>query len=206
MLKIYHLFAHFWPITDWNAVTTMTIEDKQNGKHRKKIWKLWCFSILQVVIALGFFPVTASFSPKVKKGRRNKGVANCLQMGIPQNQNASSDEVLRFIHRNRFMIVPASNPPLPKQGRPVLRPAKRSTRDMSSSGDSTRRIAKCPFTFQVKDFRDTVPRFLSFARCSGCHSNCEPVMFTHQLLTNKCKSFWLWSEKTLPVAFVWVQN
>lgn len=179
----------------------MTAEESTDGPQNNFEFHL----IRQVAIALGFSFINTSLS--VKKNRRNwRGLASCLRIGTQKNRNVSSDEVLRFIHRNQYMIVPTSNPPTPQQTRPAFRPANRSTRDMSSSGADTTRSLKCPFTFQVKDFINTVPRFLSFASCPGCPGNCEPVMYTHRILLRNCKNFWLWTEKTLPTAFVWVQD
>ncbi|RMX39440.1 hypothetical protein pdam_00007584, partial [Pocillopora damicornis] len=77
-------------------------------------------------------------------------LATCLGM---DSNKTSSDDILRFIHRRGYMIVPPSNPPTQDQG-------SRKKRSIHS--------VKCPFTYAVIDFIDTVPRFVSNATCSGC--------------------------------------
>ena len=123
----------------------------------------------------------------------------------PLKANVSAEEVLRFIrYWNQYLIVPASNPPMSQQERSTNRQANRNTKDWSSSVSLNTSNTKCPFTFIVKDFVVTVPRFVTSASCPGCDSNCKPVMYAHKVLARKCKSVWLWTEKIIPVAYVWV--
>lgn len=130
-------------------------------------------------------------------------------MDKSEQTNVSSHKVIRFLHENHYMFVPPSNPPTPRQVNPVFRSAHRSTRDMTAAAE---REAKCPFKFQVRDSAVdgngylTIPRFLSVAICPDCPANCQKVMYTHQLLIRKCKNVWMWTEKTLPVAYVWLQQ
>lgn len=125
----------------------------------------------------------------------------------PLKANVSAEEVLRFIrYENQYLIVPASNPLMPQQERSANRKANRNTKGWSSSVSLNTSNTKCSFTFEVKDFETTVPRFVTYASCQGCDSNCKPVMYVQKVLAWKCKSLWLWTEKTLPVAFVWVQD
>ena len=79
-------------------------------------------------------------------------LATCLGM---DSNKTSSDDILRFIHRRGYMIVPPSNPPTQDQG------SRKNLKRSIHSG-------KCPFTYAVIDFIDTVPRFVSNATCSGC--------------------------------------
>ena len=131
---------------------------------------------------------------------RARSLANCLKMGVPQ-ANLTSNDVLRFIHQ-RYMIVPQSNPPRPIP--PMLKaPASRKTRNVGTSSKTNK--YKCPFKIVVIDYKEeTVPRYLSAAKCSDCNIRCKPVMYTHKVLFKKCKNYWMWTQKTLPVAFVWV--
>ena len=126
----------------------------------------------------------------------------------PLKANVSAEEVLRFIrYRNQYLIVPASNPPMPRQERSTNRQVNGNTKDWSSSVSPDTSNTKCPFTFEAKDFVVTVPRFVAAAICPKCDlSNCKPVMYTYKVLARKCKSVWLWTEKTIPVAYVWVQD
>lgn len=141
---------------------------------------------------MGIFLISFGFSlKKERRNRRLQGLANCLQMGVPQQANVSSYDVLRFINRHHYLIVPKSNPPTSRKTRNVGTSAKWST-------------PRCPFTFNVIDYAETVPRFLTAARCPGCNFHCKPVMYTHYVLIRKCKNYWMWTRKTLPVAFVWV--
>ena len=150
---------------------------------------------------MGLFLI--SFGLSLKNKRRNwRGLASCLHMGVPQQANVSSDDVLRFINRHQYMIVPRSNPPTPQRIRPVMNAPNRSTRNVGASAKQN--TPRCPFTFHVIEYVDTVPRFLSAASCPGCNIYCKPVMYTHKLLFRKCKNYWMWTQKTLPVAFVWV--
>lgn len=142
---------------------------------------------------LGIFLISVGLSLKnERRNRRFRGLANCLQMGVPEQANVSSYDVLRFINRNQFLIVPISNPP-----------TRRKTRNV---GDSALKWStpRCPFTFELIEYRETVPRYLTAARCPGCNPHCKAVMYTHNVLTRKCKNYWIWTKKTLPVAFVWV--
>ena len=62
---------------------------------------------------------------------------------------------------------------------------------------------RCPFNVTVVDFVNTVPKFLSKATRYGCDARCKPVMYTDQVLFNGCRNYWMWTKKTLEVAFVW---
>ena len=157
------------------------------------------FLISQVF--LGLFLIFSSLP--LKGARRNwRGLANCLQMGISQQTNVSSNDVLRFIRRHEYMIVPQSNPPTPHQILPTLNAPNRNTRNVGVT--DTWRNSRCKFDYQVIDYVDTIPRYLIKAICEGCDNRCKPVMYTHKLLFKKCKNFWMWTQKTLEVAFVWV--
>ena len=103
------------------------------------------------------------------------------------SQKSFSDDIIRFIHRRGYMIVPPSNPPTQKQGSYM----KRSI----YSG-------RCPFTFAVKDFIDTVPRFVSYATCIGCDVRCKAVPYTVSLLRRKCSDYWLWEEQDIQAAYI----
>ena len=113
------------------------------------------------------------------------GLARCLHLG---SNKTSSDDILRFIRRNGYMIAPPSNPPTQGQG------ANAQNKRSIYSG-------KCPYTFEVKDFVDTVPRFLVNATCSGCDIRCKPVSYTERLLRRKCGDYWLWEEQDIQVAY-----
>ena len=136
-----------------------------------------------------------------------RGLAKCLQIagaGTVRRTNASfASDVLRFIHRNGYLIVPPSNPPTPQQiiVPPLSKTPGKNRRDLRSSVKQ-RSSDRCPFNMTVVDFVNTVPRFLSKATCDGCDARCKPVMYTHQVLFNKCSDYWMWTEKTLEVAFV----
>ncbi|KAJ7389190.1 hypothetical protein OS493_032994 [Desmophyllum pertusum] len=148
-------------------------------------------------VALGLSLIVASLSQAEKGHPRNwRGLATCLHM---QRANVSSaHDVLRFIHRHRYMIVPLSNPPTSQQNAPI----NRNTRHLSGT---PQRSSRCPFTIEVVEDEDTVPRFLNRASCRGCDiKHCKPVMYTHQLLFRKCKNYWTWTKKALPVAYVWI--
>lgn len=82
-------------------------------------------------------------------------LGTCLGMDL---NKTSSDDIFQFIRRRGYMIVPLSNPPTQEQ-RPYT---KRSV----YSG-------KCPFTYAVIDFIDTVPRFVPNATCIGCDVRCK---------------------------------
>ena len=113
-------------------------------------------------------------------------LAKCLQI---DHTGSSSDDILQFIGRHSYMIVPPSNPPTQfYRKRPMSR---RSTY-----------TGRCPFTFEVKDFFDTVPRFLSNATCEDCDDRCKPISYTQQLLRRKCGDYWLWEEQEVRVAYV----
>ena len=112
---------------------------------------------------------------------------------VPSNGSySSSDDILHFIRRHGYMIVPSSNPPSQFQGRRTERKTSIYT-------------GRCPFTFEVEDFVDTVPRFLSNAICRGCDDRCEPISYTQQLLRRKCGNYWLWEEQEVRVAYVFEQ-
>ena len=151
---------------------------------------------------MGLFLISFSLSLKNKRlNWRVRSLANCLKMGVPQQANVSSDDVLRFLHRRHYMIVPQSNPP--QQIPPMLKAPSRKTRNVGASGKQN--TLRCPFKFEVIDYKETaVPRYLSAARCQGCNIHCRPVLYTHKLLFRKCRNYWMWTQKTLPVAFVWV--
>ena len=120
-------------------------------------------------------------------GRQNwRNLARCLQMS---STRTSPKVILQFIRHRGYMIVPQSNPPTQVHG--AKTPRKRAI----YSG-------KCPFKMEVKDFVDTVPRFLSNATCSGCDVRCKPVSYTLRLLRRKCGNYWLWEEQEVRVAYV----
>lgn len=155
---------------------------------------------------LGLFFISPNLS--FRRNRRiwrghMKSLANCLQMGASQQTNVSSNDLLRFIHHRHYMIVPQSNPPTPSQLRPALNSPNRNTRSVGAK--AARTSYKCPFEYRVIDYKHTtVPRYLSEAFCKDCDSHCKPVMYTHKLLFRKCKNFWMWTQKTLAVAYAWV--
>ena len=137
-----------------------------------------------------------------------RGLANCLQIasaGTVQRTKASfARNVLRFIHRNGYLIVPPSNPTTHQQiNIPAL--SKNLGRNRRDFHPSVKQLSSdtCPFNMAVVDFVNTVPRFLSKATCDGCDARCKPVMYTHQVLFNRCGNYWMWTQKTLEVAFVW---
>ena len=146
-------------------------------------------------------------SKRKQKLKTWRGLAKCLQIasaGTVRRTNASfASDVLRFIHRNGYLIVPPSNPPTPQQiiVPPLSKTPGKNRRDLHSSVKQ-RSSDRCPFNMTVVDFVNTVPRFLSKATCDGCDARCKPVMYTHQVLFNKCSDYWMWTEKTLEVAFV----
>ena len=111
-------------------------------------------------------------------------LATCLGM---DSNKTSSDDILRFIHRRGYMIVPPSNPP---------------TQDQGSQKKRSIYSGKCPFTYAVIDFIDTVPRFVSNATCSGCDVRCKAVSYTVRLLRRKCGDYWLWEERDIQVAYI----
>lgn len=137
---------------------------------------------------MGLSLIVASLAQAKKGHPRNwRGLATCLQM--QRADVSSAHDVLRFIHRHRYMIVPQSNLQTSQQNAPITMP---------------QRSSRCPFTIEKVEDEDTVPRFLSRAICRGCDVNCKPVMYTHQLLFRKCKNYWTWTKKALPVAYVWI--
>ncbi|KAL9987698.1 hypothetical protein ACROYT_G002045 [Oculina patagonica] len=83
-------------------------------------------------------------------------------MGASKQANVSSNDVLRFIYRRQYMIVPQSNPPTPHQIIPTLNAPNRNTRGV---GVADTLKTHCPFEYQPVDNVDTVPRFLSQAIC-----------------------------------------
>ncbi|XP_020631473.1 protein Hook homolog 3-like [Orbicella faveolata] len=112
-------------------------------------------------------------------GRDWTSLARCLQM--PASTGTSSNDILRFIRRRGYMIVPQSNPPT------EIVKFKENSKRSAYTG-------RCPFKMEVKDFVDTVPRFLSYATCSKCDVRCKPVTYTMRLLRRKCGHYWLWEE------------
>ena len=163
--------------------------------------------LLKVLLALGI-SLLAKCAPLHNEHKKLRNLANCLRMNVPQAANVTPNEVLHYI-RNNYMIVPASNPPIPMQTRPKVRPASRRTRDMSTPVATTVRNSKCPFTYEVQKNPNMVPLFVNYARCQGCDTKCKPVTFTHQLLSRvsrHCNKVWVWTQRTLPIAFVWVDK
>ena len=144
------------------------------------------FIRLQVVSGILLANIYSAMSLKRKQQLKTwRGLANCLHIagaGTLYRTNASfANDVLRFIHRNGFLIVPPSNPPTPQQIKiPALsKTPGRNTRDLHAS--SRRRSSnRCPFKITVVDFVNTVPRFLSKATCDGCDAHCKPVIYTHR--------------------------
>lgn len=118
-------------------------------------------------------------------GQNRSALASCLQMDATQT---SADDILTFIRSHGYMIVPPSNPPSKKTKRAV-------------GGSPPLFTGKCPYKFEVKDFIDTVPRFVSNATCHGCDVRCKPVVYTQRLLRKGCLDFWLWEEKDVQVAY-----
>ena len=125
-------------------------------------------------------------------GQDWSSLAGCLQMDATQT---SSDDILKFIRNEGYMIVPPSNPP---SKTPIPAPRRRKRAVGTNSNAYT---GKCPYQFQVKDFIDTVPRFVSNATCQGCDVRCKPVVFTQRLLRKHCQDFWLWEEHDVRVAY-----
>jgi len=120
-------------------------------------------------------------------GRKNwRHLTRCLQIS---STRTSPKDILQFIRRRGYMIVPQSNPPT--QGQGAKTPSKRAIY-----------TGKCPFKMEVKDFVDTVPRFLSNATCRGCDVRCKPVSYTLRLLRRKCGNYWLWEEQEVRAAYV----
>lgn len=162
--------------------------------------------MLQVLLSLGI-SLLAKGAP-ITSGHKLRNLANCLRMNVPQAANVTPNEVLHYI-RNNYMIVPASNPPISMQTRPKVRPASRRRRDTSTPVATTVRNSKCPFTYEVQKNPNMVPLFVNYARCQGCDTKCKPVTFTHQLLSRvsrHCNKVWVWTQRTLPIAFVWVDK
>ncbi|KAL9987699.1 hypothetical protein ACROYT_G002046 [Oculina patagonica] len=148
------------------------------------------------VVVLGLFFISVSFS--LRRDRRHwRGLANCLGMGVSQQANVSSNDILRFIRRRQYMIVSE-----PNQFSETLT-ANAPNRMTRSVGFTLQ--TRCPFKYEIIDYVDTIPRFLVKAVCTKqCDSHCKPVMYPHKLLFRKCKNYWMWTQKTLAVAFVWV--
>ena len=107
----------------------------------------------------------------------------------------SSDDILKFIRNEGYMIVPPSNPP---SKTPIPAPLRGKRAVGTNSNAYT---GKCSYQLQVKDFIDTVPRFVSNATCPGCDVRCKPVVFTQRLLRKHCQDFWLWEEHDVRVAY-----
>ena len=108
---------------------------------------------------------------------------------MPTSTVTSSNDILRFIRRRGYMIVPQSNPPT------GIEQFKANSKRSVYSG-------KCPYQMEVKDFVDTVPRYLSYATCSNCDVRCKAVTYSMRLLRRKCGNYWLWEEQEMPVAYV----
>ena len=116
-------------------------------------------------------------------------------LGMPQNKHASKRAMLNYIRRN-FALVPLHST---------------SPRDINTSA-VPRRVPRtiapggyCPYTIESEDVHNRIPRFLAYASCREEICNpalCNPVMYSHKVLVQKCDGVWEWSEKTLPVAFV----
>ena len=103
-------------------------------------------------------------------GQNRSGLSTCLDLGT---NKTSSDDILQFIHRYGYMIVPQSNPP---------------TQGKDSNTKRSIFSRKCPFKYTLTDLVDTVPRFL--------------VLYTVKLLRRKCGDYWLWEEHEIQVAYV----
>ena len=116
-------------------------------------------------------------------------LARCLHMG---SNRTSSDDILQFVRRNGYMIVPQSNPPT-------------ETDEQKTKSKRSVYTGKCPFKMEVKDYIDTVPRFLSSATCRDCDVRCKPVTYTMRLLRRKCGNFWFWKQHDVQVAYILVQ-
>lgn len=135
---------------------------------------------------------------RISSHRRWRGLANCL--GVSRGQH-----ILRFIHENRYMIVPPSNPPAQQE----VRESTRQTRSAVSSSTQGTASEKCPFQYALKRFpeRDILPRQMSYATCQQCDADrCQPVNYTHKVLIKNCTNVWFWGERTLPVAYIWVKD
>ena len=117
-------------------------------------------------------------------GQNRSGLSTCLDLGT---NKTSSDDILQFIHRNGYMIVPQSNPPTQGKGS--------NTKRSIFSG-------KCPFTYTLTDLVDTEPRFLGYTTYSGCDVRCKPVLYTVKVLRRKCSAYWLWEEHDIQVAYI----
>ena len=117
-------------------------------------------------------------------GQSWSGLSTCLDVGT---NKTSSDDILQFIHRYGYMIVPQSNPPTQGKGS--------NTKRSIFSG-------KCPFTYTLTDLVDTVPRFLGHATCSRCDVPYKPVLYTLKVLRGKCGDYSLWEEHDIQVAYI----
>ena len=150
---------------------------------------------------MGFFLISFSLSSENEHSNwRVRSLANCLKMEVGRKTKVSSNDVLRFIHDHHYMIVPQSNPP--QQIPPMMKAPSRNRRNVGASGKQG--TLRCPYKFYVIDYKaETVPRHLTAAKCEGCSIHCRPVFYTHKLLFKKCQDYWMWTQKTLPVAFVW---
>ena len=134
----------------------------------------------------------ASDSP-ISNHRRWRGLANCLGVSRERQESNSSERILRLIHEKGYMIVPRSNPRTETE---VIRARRRDSE-------------KCPFRYEVKRFtgRDIVPRRMTYATCQQCDADrCQPVNYTHRVLIKNCNNVWVWEERTLPVAYIWVKD
>ena len=105
-------------------------------------------------------------------GQNRSGLSTCLDLGT---NKTSSDDILQFIHRYGYMIVPHSNPPTQGKG---------------------------SNTYTLTDLVDTVPRFLGHATCSGCDVRCKPGLYTVKVLRRNCSDYWLWEEHDIQVAYI----
>ena len=150
---------------------------------------------------MGIFSVSTCSVMLLKRKEKLKtkrGFARCLQIagaGTVRRTNASfASDVLRFIHRNGYLIVPPSNPPTPQQINvpPLSKTPGKNRRDLRSSVKQ-RSSDRCPFNMTVVDFVNTVPRFLSKATRDGFDACCKPVMYTHQVLFKRYGNYWMWT-------------
>ena len=130
--------------------------------------------------------------------------STCSVMLFKRKQKLKPGEVFILFRRNGYLIVSPSNPPTPQQMNiPALsKNLGRNRRDLHSSVKQ-RSSDRYPFNMTVVDFVNTVPRFPSKATRDGCDARCKPVMYTDQVLFNRCRNYWMWTKKTFEVAFVW---
>ena len=121
-----------------------------------------------------------------------RGLANCLRIASAGTIQRTKTSFARDVCASSTgMNIPALSKNLGRNRRDFHPSVKQHSSDT------------CPFNMAVVDFVNTVPRFLSKATCDGCDARCKPVMYTHQVLFNRCGNYWMWTQKTLEVAFVW---